>query len=147
MIFVFFHDVQGKNRASHTIIIRVIKRNEISISEEHLKKNVLRGNSDDSWNLDKENSHIHLKWATDLCGKKVTVSCDQDGLQRIRIELKDQACGSIINSIPLSTNHQEFLTLQSNSEGQFDLNYIINSQELPTTKKNFASVYYTITDQ
>ncbi|MBN2029270.1 hypothetical protein JW824_03400 [bacterium] len=147
LFFVFLHDVQAGNRACHTITIRVIKRNEISIIEEHLKMDVLSRNSDNYLSFDEENFHRHLKWETDLCRKKVTVSSDQDYLQKLKIELKDQEYGSVINIIPLSTNEQEVVTLRSNAEGQFGLNYVINFQELPTTKKDFAFVYYTITDQ
>ena len=147
LLFVFLYDVQAGNRACHTITIRVIKRNEISIIEEHVKMDVSSRNSDNYLSFDEENFHCHLKWETDLCRKKVTVSSDQDDLQKLRIELKDQEYGSVINIIPLSTNEQEVVILRSNAGGQFGLNYVVNSQELPGTKKDLASIYYTITDQ
>ena len=134
LIFTFFQNVEGKNRASHAVIIRIVRRNEISIQRENS-------------GIDRDPSHCHLKLMTDHCDKKITVSCDQRLSRQLGIRLENHDNGCMINNIPSISENQEIVTLQSGSEGQIDLNYIINSQEFSTIKNNYASVLFTITDK
>ena len=116
--------VLAGNTCSHTVTIRVIVSNELSLNE-----NSIEDNSES------------LNWATDQAAKKVTMSTDSDLLgSSSEDQLLDDSSSS---STPIETHaaspSQDVLLIDAHSQGNVELPDV-NSLD------NGQTITYTMTD-
>jgi hypothetical protein len=88
-----------------------------------------------------------LKWESDYCNKKVTVSVDQSS-EYSGMQIEGMRCigGVTRQYLNLNQSTQDFITDISALQGQCEIRTIMNGDSYPKLDKVAPNIIYTMTD-
>ncbi len=147
LIIGFVQQVTGGNSVSHTISIRVVHMNALTIEQDDHSESTTDPLNKANLKVNQGGSNRNLKWMTDQRDKKITVA-SRELSQKTRLQVEVVRCigGEAIVENPVDDCDHDFVTSMSTPKGSCDFMYSVFNREGLEKIQGFHEVVYTITD-